>query len=110
MVDEGDIKRCDEIINNNKIQFKFVSIYLIGKEGNLSVGAPFCRFSPSRTFLIIDNSHHRIKGPTMSLYDLSLYDQITNITSIEQTIEKSRNDSHEWNTPPTEFTNGLGCT
>lgn len=84
LVGEGDIKRCDEIINNNKIQFKFVSIYLIGKGGNLSVGAPFCRFSPSRTFLIIDNSHHRIKGPTMSLYDLSLYDQITNITSIEQ--------------------------
>ena len=67
LVGEGDIKRCDEIINNNKIQFKFVSIYLIDKEGNLSVGAPFCRFSPSRTFLIIDNSHHRIKGPTMSL-------------------------------------------
>ena len=84
LVGEGEIKRCDEIINNNKIQFKFVSIYLIGKGGNLSVGAPFCRFSPSRTFLIIDNSHHRIKGPTMSLYDLSLYDQITNITSIEQ--------------------------
>ena len=83
-VGENDIKRCDEIIINNKIKFKFVSIYLIGKGGNLSVGAPFCRCSPNRTFLIIDIYHHRIKGPSLSLYGLSLYNQITNITSIEQ--------------------------
>ena len=47
-------------MNNNNIQFKFVSVYVIGTEGNLSVGAPFCRGCPNRTIQII-NEKKRIE-------------------------------------------------
>ena len=38
-VSESDIKESDKFMNN--IKFKFVSVYVKGTGGNLSVGAPF---------------------------------------------------------------------
>lgn len=37
------IQECDKIINGNEIQFKYVTTYIIGEFGDLSVGAQFSR-------------------------------------------------------------------
>ena len=46
-------------MNDNNIQFKFVSVYVIGTGGNLSVGAPFYRGCPNRTIHFI-NKNERV--------------------------------------------------
>ena len=43
-------------MNDNNIKFKFVSVYVIGTGGNLSVGAPFCRGCPNRTIHVINEN------------------------------------------------------
>ena len=38
IVTNGEVSENDKFINDNNIQFKFVSVYVIGTGGNLSVG------------------------------------------------------------------------
>ena len=82
-VGEYSIKKSDQIMQQNNIQFKFVSVYIIGTGGNLSVGAPFCRGCPNRTIQVI-NSNNRIKGPSLSLDEIKAYDQMSSINSVSQ--------------------------
>ena len=83
VVSESYIKGSDFLMSQYNIQFKFVSIYVIGRDGNLSVGAPFCRGCPNRTIQIIDENT-RIKGPSLSLEEISAFKQFDNINSFEQ--------------------------
>ena len=76
-VSEKYIKNSDQLMSKNNIEFKFVSIYVIGNNGNLSVGAPFCRGCPNKTIQILDKE--RIKGPTLSLDDLNTFKKINTI-------------------------------
>lgn len=80
-VREDIIRKSDELMQKYNINFQFVSVYVVGKKGNLSVGAPFCRGCPNRTIQIID-SKNRIKGPSLSLDEISAFDNITKINSI----------------------------
>ena len=65
-VGEYDIRESDKLMNQYNIQFKFVSVYIIGSGGNLSVGAPFCRGCPNRTIHVL-SATNRINGPSLSL-------------------------------------------
>ena len=59
------IDECDKFIAKENIKFKFVSVYLIGRQADKSVGAPFCRNSPNKTVLIIDqNNRSKISSLT----------------------------------------------
>ena len=69
-------------MSKNNIEFKFVSIYVIGKKGNLSVGAPFCRGCPNKTIQILEKE--RKKGPTLSLDDLNTFNKINTINSYNE--------------------------
>jgi hypothetical protein len=82
-VSKSDIQRCDQIMLSSNIQFKFVSVYIVGRGGNLSVGAPFCRGCPNRSIQILD-ANNRIKGPSLSLDEIAAFDQLTSISSINQ--------------------------
>ena len=70
-------------MNDNNIQFKFVSVYVIGTGGNLSVGAPFCRGCPNRTIHII-NKNERVNGPSLSLNEIESYEKLPNINSFSE--------------------------
>ena len=80
-VSEDCIKRSDELMKTYNIKFQFVSVYVIGKDGNLSVGAPFCRGCPNRTIQVLD-PNHKIKGPTLTIDEIKVFDSISNINSI----------------------------
>ena len=82
-VNEEDITESNKIMQQNNIKFKFVSVYIIGKNGNRSVGAPFCRECPHRFIQVLD-ANNRIKGPLLSLDDIKAFNQISNIKSIEK--------------------------
>ena len=51
------IDECDRFLAKENIEFKFVSVYMIGRQANESVGAPFCRNSPNKNVLIIDQNN-----------------------------------------------------
>ena len=80
---EKNIKLSDDLMKKYNIQFKFVSVYIIGKQGNLSVGAPFCRGCPNRSIQVLDEKE-RIAGPTLSLDEISAFNNINNLNSLNQ--------------------------
>ena len=82
-VDEEDIRSSDQLMNNNNIKFQFVSVYVVGRGGNLSVGAPFCRGCPNRTIHIID-ANTRVNGPSLSLDEIAAYKRLPNISSFSE--------------------------
>jgi hypothetical protein len=55
-VSESRIKESDKLMNQYNIKFEFVSVYVVGTGGNLSVGAPFCRGCPNRTIQVLDEN------------------------------------------------------
>jgi hypothetical protein len=67
-----DISDSDRYLSKENIKFKYVSLYIIGKEGNYSVGAPFCRRCPSRSIIILDQNN-RILGPSLSIEELNMF-------------------------------------
>ena len=71
----NDIKETDKFLQENNIKFKYVSLYVIGKNGDRSVGAPFCRRCPSKTINILDE-HTRIKGTELSIEDINRLNNI----------------------------------
>jgi len=82
-VDEDDIRESDKLMQQYNIQFKFVSVYIVGSGGNLSVGAPYCRGCPNRSIQVFD-ANKRIKGPSLSLDEIKAFDQLPSINSINQ--------------------------
>ena len=49
-VDQCDILKADEKIKKISYNFDYVTIYILGEDADLSVGAPFCRNTPNKTF------------------------------------------------------------
>ena len=46
---ESEIRSADEKMKNINYKFDYVTVFILGKEANLSVGAPFCRNTPNKT-------------------------------------------------------------
>jgi hypothetical protein len=80
---ESDIKECDKLMAQYNIQFQFVSVYVVGSGGNLSVGAPFCRGCPNRTIHVL-SAIKRINGPSLTLDEIAAFNSIPNINSISE--------------------------
>ena len=51
-VGEEEIKESDNKIKEYGLKYKYVSFYVIGNEGNLSVGAPYMRNSRNMTYWV----------------------------------------------------------
>ena len=49
-VSENKINKADEKIKNINYNFDYVSVYILGDDADLSIGAPFCRNTPNKTF------------------------------------------------------------
>ena len=65
-----DIDECDKFLADENIKFKFVSVYMIGRQANESVGAPFCRNCPNKNILILDENN-RQKISSLSIEDIN---------------------------------------
>ena len=86
-VDTGSIDRSDEKMKNNNIYFKFVSTYIIGTNGDRSVGAPFCRGIPSTTYIYTSENNPK-KLASLNKEEIKLFkdfeNQIINYAQFEQ--------------------------
>ena len=69
-VNSKDIDECDRFLSKENIKFKFVSVYMIGRQADQSVGAPFCRNCPNKNILIIDQNNRRSVS-SLSIEDIN---------------------------------------
>ena len=69
-VNNKDIDECDRFLSKENIKFKFVSVYMIGRQADRSVGAPFCRNCPNKNILIIDQNNRRLVS-SLSIEDIN---------------------------------------
>ena len=81
-VNESEIEKCDDLMKNYNIKFKYVTIYIVGDYGDLSVGAPFCRDCPNQT-IHIKNEKERESFNTLSKIELNLFNKMEEISTYE---------------------------
>ena len=49
-VGSNDIEEADNKMKKIKYNFDYVTVYILSKDADLSIGAPFCRNTPNKTF------------------------------------------------------------
>ena len=81
------IEKCNEILSDNNVKFKFVTSIVIGNEGNLSVGAPFCRNCPNITIFIPKENQRNVLASLM-LDEIEILNNLEKIDSYEEFINK----------------------
>lgn len=81
-VDSGSIQRSDQILKNSNVHFQYVTTYVIGKGGDLSVGAPFARGCGSKTIEVKPGSRREIVGA--NVIDFSILDSVDRIDNATQ--------------------------
>ena len=69
-VENWKIEETDKIMEKINCNFDFITVYVLGPDGNLSVGAPFCRNVPNRTFAKKNESDSFKILMTLTLDDL----------------------------------------
>ena len=64
-------------MKNINYNFEYVSVYIIGDNGDLSIGAPFCRNAPNKTYFKKNSSEKNFKEiATLNKEDLKILDEI----------------------------------
>ena len=79
-VDSKEIDLSDKLMKNYKIKFDYVTTYIIGKDGNLSAGAPYCRNSPNIT-IYCDNLTHEEKIASLTFEEIKMKEKLVFINS-----------------------------
>ena len=82
-VGRSDITKCDDFIKSNNIRFKYVSTYVVGSGGNLSVGTPFTRGCANQTILIESGKDPQVKMQ-VSERALRTFERIEQINTYEE--------------------------
>ena len=89
-VGSGSIDESDNLMRRNNIQFKAVTTFIIGRGGNLSVGAPYSRGCPNEAFVIRDyNSREKLTSLTPQ--DIAALNSIGRISTYSQFISNYSN-------------------
>ena len=87
MVSYKFIHKCDEMLKSNNVKFKFVTSIVIGNEGNLSVGAPFCRNCPNITIFIPKENQRNVLASLMP-DEIEVLNNLEKIDSYYDFIDK----------------------
>ena len=82
-VKKEEIAKCDDYIRENNIKFKYVSTYVIGPDGDLSVGAPFTRGCENQTINVLTYGNHEVKMK-LSEKALESFEKIDQIENYEE--------------------------
>ena len=89
-VDSGSIDLSDQKMKQHKIQFQFVSSFIIGDGGGLSVGAPYCRNCLNITYSI-QKSNERVVQTYLSQEELIVLNGINAINTFDKFIQSYSN-------------------
>ena len=87
LINNCDISKSEILMKQNNIKLKFVSVYLVGKYIDTSIGSPFYKNSPYRIIHIIDENT-RINFPSSIEIDNSFFKIINNISSLFEFSDK----------------------
>ena len=89
-VREWEIDKCDELVKQYDLKFSYVSVYIIGDNGNESVGCPFCRECSGVTYKYYNNGKKKqLSG--VSLDDKKALENIDAINSWNEFENKYQN-------------------
>ena len=98
IITDGDVKEdevdlSDKLVKEYKINFSFVSTYIIdttGEKLNESVGCPYSRNCPGSTFIVLKDGSQKEKASLLK-EDLEIFEQIENIKTFEEFNSKYYN-------------------
>ena len=77
-VNQNDILFADEKMKKINYKFDFVSVYILGNQEDLSVGAPFCRNTPNKTMAKKSGDEKYKELLTLSKIDIETLENIKN--------------------------------
>ena len=83
-VSQIEISKADEKIKNINYTFDYVTVYILGNDADLSVGAPFCRNTPNKTFAKKGPEDNFIELTTLSKDDIETLDHLEEYNSYEE--------------------------
>ena len=83
-VSQNEISEADEKIKNINYTFDYVTVYILGNDADLSVGAPFCRNTPNKTFAKKGPEDNFIELTTLSKDDIETLDHLEEYNSYEE--------------------------
>ena len=86
-VSSENIEEADEMMKKVDYKFDFVSVYILGPNANFSVGAPFCRNAPNRTFSKVNKNDNFTPLITLTLEDLYLIDNLENYDNYDDFMD-----------------------
>lgn len=89
-VGTGDIEKSDYLVSKYGLKYRFVSFYIIGNEGNESVGCPYQRSSKSMTYLV-DNFGNERRFASISIEDIKALQSIDYINNWKTFESKYKN-------------------
>ena len=85
-VSENKINKADEKIKNINYNFDYVSVYILGDDADLSIGAPFCRNTPNKTFSKKGPNDILKEEITLSKEDIQTLDNLEEYSNYEKFI------------------------
>jgi len=85
-VGSEDISRADKYIKEINYSFDYVTVFVLGDNADLSVGAPFCRNTPNKTFAKKRREENFTELITLSKEDIETLDHLEEYTNFEEFI------------------------
>ena len=92
-VGSGDIDKSDALVSKYGLKYRFVSFYIIGNEGDESVGCPYTRSSKGLTYLV-DNFGNEKSLASISREDMKALERIDYINNWKTFESKYKNLSN----------------
>ena len=82
-VSKKEISEADDIMKKINYHFEYVSIYIIGNNGDMSVGVPFCRRTPNKTFMKKEKDNDFKVQATLTPEDINTLEEIEKIDNFK---------------------------
>ena len=80
------IEEADKKIKNIKYNFDYVTVYILGEDADLSIGAPFCRNTPNKTFSKKGPDDDLKEEITLSKEDIETLENLEEYSNYEKFI------------------------
>ena len=82
----SEISEADEKVKSINYSFDFVSVYILGDDGDLSIGSPFCRATPNKTFKKRGPEDKYTELITLSIEDIETLQNLENYNNYDHFI------------------------
>ena len=102
-----DINKSDDLVSKYGLKYRFVSFYIIGNEGDRSVGCPYMRSSKGLTYLV-DNFGNEERLASINREDMKALERIDYINNWKAFESQYKNLSNAIRAKNSEGNKNLG--